>query len=482
MCYEYITFPCINRNVATTQREARQALRHMSIPNSYPTADLHRNFLNAIDEAVIGVDATRRIFLFNPAAERLFACRADDVLGQEIDLLLPQRNRELAALNAIMAAISSSLELSEVLAMLQYLLAETLEIPGGTIFSYNEEENQLSLELTWGLPADVITEYQAFPAVLFHSQAVLRDKQPLRLADFRQIASFVALGLDSARAEWQGYLCVPLLARGAVQGVLELFSRAPQVFSQEQVDFFGAVGQQVGVAIHNARLFEEVRAGRERLQTLSRRLVEVQEMERRHIARELHDEIGQALTGLKFTLERSARLAPDAAQSSLSEAQALVNMLMGRVRELSLDLRPAMLDDLGLLPALLWHIERYTAQSGVRVVLKHAGLERRFPPEVETAAYRIVQEGLTNVARHAGTKEATLRLWVDQNALNVQIEDHGAGFNAAAALASGASSGLAGMHERASLLGGRLTIEATPGAGTLLSAELPLAGRDAPTP
>jgi len=452
----------------------------MNTLNTQPATGSHTDFLNTLEEAVIGVDTAQRIVLFNPAAERLFGCRAADMLGQEIDLLLPQRNRELAALNAIMAAISSSLELSEILAMLQYLLAETLEIPGGMIFSYNEEENQLSLELTWGLPADIITEFRAFPAVLFHSQAVLQDKLPLRLADFRQIASFVALGLDSARAEWQGYLCVPLLARGEVQGVLELFSRAPQVFSQEQVDFFGAVGQQVGVAMHNARLFEEVRAGREQLQALSRRLVEVQEMERRHIARELHDEIGQALAGLKFTLERSARFAPGIAQDSLNEAQALVNMLMGRVRELSLDLRPAMLDDLGLLPTLLWHIERYTTQSGVRVVFKHAGLEQRFPPEVETVAYRIVQEGLTNVARHAGVTETALRLWVDQNALNVQIEDHGVEFDAATALTAGASSGLAGMHERAHLLGGQLTIESTPGVGTLLSAELPLAGHNAP--
>jgi len=103
-------------------------------------------------------------------------------------------------------------------------------------------------------------------------------------------------------------------------------------------------------------------------------------------------------------------------------------------------------------------------------------LERRFQPEIETAVYRIVQEALTNVARHAGVSKVTVRLWADEEALNVQIEDQGAGFDREAALATGTSSGLSGMHERVALLGGRLTIETAPGTGTRLTAELPLGG------
>jgi PAS domain S-box-containing protein len=232
---------------------------------------------------------------------------------------------------------------------------------------------------------------------------------------------------------------------------------------------------QAAIAIENARLFEQVRTGHEQLQTLSRRLVETQEIERRHLVRELHDEIGQALTGLKLALEMSARLSADAVRDNLDKAQALINELIVRVRDLSLDLRPAMLDDLGLLPALLWHLERYTAQTNVRVTFKHAGLtDRRYPPEVETAAYRVVQEALTNVARHAGVSEATVRLWADQEMLNVQVEDRGAGFDAEAALAAGTTRGLIGMRERVGLLGGQLTVEPVPGEGTCLTAELPL--------
>lgn len=144
-----------------------------------------------------------------------------------------------------------------------------------------------------------------------------------------------------------------------------------------------------------------MRAGRERLQTLSRQVVEVQEIERRHIARELHDEIGQVLTGLKLTLEMSTRLPADAARASLSEAQKLVSDLMARVRDLSLALRPAMLDDLGLLPTLLWHFERYTAQTQKEASssdLVQAGREvaagRRYlsPPLSERAIEAYVQK------------------------------------------------------------------------------------------
>src|SRR6202007_2887040 len=131
---------------------------------------------------------------------------------------------------------------------------------------------------------------------------------------------------------------------------------------------------------------------------LSRRLIEVQEAERRRIALELHDEIGQLLTGLKLTLEIGARQPPGEARDSIAQAQTLVNELMARARKLSLDLRPATLDHLGLLSALPWHIKQYTAQTQVRVTFKQSGLEgRRFPSEIETAIYRIVQEALTNV-------------------------------------------------------------------------------------
>ncbi len=230
----------------------------------------------------------------------------------------------------------------------------------------------------------------------------------------------------------------------------------------------------------NARLTGQIaerRRAEEELRKLSHRLVEVQETERRNLARELHDEIGQLLTGLKLALAMVTLSQDDQTKASLEQTQAIVNELMGRVRDLSLDLRPAMLDDLGLLHALLWHFERYTAQTGVRVIFYHTGIEdQRLEPGIETAAYRIIQEALTNAARHAGAGEVKVNVSADAENLSVQVVDHGKGFLPEAALASGASSGLAGMRERAQLLGGTLTLEAAPDLGTKITALLPLGG------
>lgn len=223
---------------------------------------------------------------------------------------------------------------------------------------------------------------------------------------------------------------------------------------------------------------ESLRDYTQRLKSLSRRLMEVQEVERRNIALELHDEIGQLLTGLKLTLEVSTRVPPEEVGGSLGQARTLVNDLMMRVRNLSLDLRPAMLDDFGLLPTLLWHIEHYTAQTKIRVNFKHSGLEkRRFTPEVETAAYRLVQEALTNVARHANVQEATVRLWTLHRTLSIEVEDSGKGFDPDSVMAS-ETSGLAGMRERAILLGGQLKIDSRVGGGTRLIAELSIADNE----
>jgi signal transduction histidine kinase len=200
----------------------------------------------------------------------------------------------------------------------------------------------------------------------------------------------------------------------------------------------------------------------------------LEEAERRHIAKELHDEVGQSLTALKLRLQVAS------ADEQVVEARALVDELLTRVSNLSLDLRPAMLDDLGLLPALVWLFDRYTSQTRVQVQFAHAGLEGRVSPVVETAAFRIVQEALTNVARHAAVQTVDVRVWRDGRALSVQIADAGAGFDVAAALAAGRSTGLSGMRERAAALGGKMEIESSREGGTRLTAELPLPAAAAP--
>jgi PAS domain S-box-containing protein len=217
----------------------------------------------------------------------------------------------------------------------------------------------------------------------------------------------------------------------------------------------------------------DLRQSNMRLRTLSERLLAVQEEERRTIARELHDEIGQYLTGFRFMLESLGKVTAIPPDPQLANALAVVDDLTTRVRELALGLRPSILDDAGLAPALLWHVERYSRQTGIAVTLGYQGLDERLPAPIETAVYRIVQEALTNVARHAETPQVNVQILAD-GLVTVLIEDAGKGFDVEAVLARHASTGVSGMRERVELLGGEFLIESQPGGGTRVLVEIPL--------
>jgi len=319
---------------------------------------------------------------------------------------------------------------------------------------------------------------------------VAREMLRYRLADSPVVRDILAgqahvvpdlateLDFDEVRTIYQaGYrsrATLPLCRQDQVIGMLNLAWRQTDAVDVTLLPVLGQVADALALAVEKNNLFDEVRDGEERLRLLSRKLMEVQEAERRFLAGELHDEIGQGLTALRLVLDAVDRLAPQGVRARLEDAHKVTNDLIARVRSLSLDLRPPMLDDLGLLAALLWLFDRYTTQTRVQVAFAHHGLERRFAPDVETAAFRIVQEALTNVARHAGVSRVTVRAWADAASLEVQVTDEGRGFNADAAMAQGTSSGLAGMRERAVLLGGSLSVESAPGTGACLSAHLPL--------
>ncbi len=208
------------------------------------------------------------------------------------------------------------------------------------------------------------------------------------------------------------------------------------------------------------------------LRSLSRRLTTAQETERRAIARELHDEIGQLLTALKLCLDKAAAGGIEEHVLEIAEAREALRELVARVRSMSLELRPPMLDDLGLLPTLLWHFRRYGAQTGIQVQFRHRGLRKRMPADVVTAAYRIVQEALTNVARYARVDRVSVAVHAEQDALIIEVEDRGAGFDPDRVTLT--SSGVNGMRERALSLDGRLLVQSKPGEGTCVMAELPL--------
>ena len=224
-------------------------------------------------------------------------------------------------------------------------------------------------------------------------------------------------------------------------------------------------------------LILKARAGRRRLQILSRKRIEVQEAERGGIARELHDEIGQALTAIKINLQ--AAMGVSEAQSVaeyLKEGIEVVERVLQQVRNLSLDLRPSMLDDLGLTASLRWYLDRQSQASGIKIVFMGDPSIKRLPQEVETTCYRIVQEALTNVIRHARASEVRIEVAPVNKGLELVIRDNGMGFDLSEAMEharAGESSGLLGMEERALLAGGEINIKSRSGKGTEIRVVIP---------
>ena len=225
-------------------------------------------------------------------------------------------------------------------------------------------------------------------------------------------------------------------------------------------------------------LEEDLRRNGLRLQHLSHRLVEAQESERRSLARELHDDFGQNLTALKLMIDQLPSSFSSADRNVMDQVQGLMKELLARVRNLSLDLRPMMLDDLGLLPALTWLCKRYTERNRICVDFSQHGLEERLPSDLETALFRIVQEALTNVARHAEVRNAKIELVVSSERVILDVIDQGVGFDLQKVAAEGDRTGLSSIRERAAALRGSLEVRTQLGQGTHLKVSLPIPGSD----
>jgi signal transduction histidine kinase len=225
------------------------------------------------------------------------------------------------------------------------------------------------------------------------------------------------------------------------------------------------------------RAEEKLREYSERVQALSRRLLTVQEEDRRHLARELHDEIGQALSAIGINLQGVVEVCDDSARSRLEESSRIVDDAIQRVRNLSLDLRPSMLDDLGLISTLRWYADRQAQRSGFLLHFNAQSSCARLPADVETACYRVVQEALTNVVRHARARQVWLDYTEDEREVRLVIRDNGVGFDTAAVrqrILEGASFGVLGMQERVTLLGGRFEIDSIPAQGTTILLRVPV--------
>ncbi len=289
-----------------------------------------------------------------------------------------------------------------------------------------------------------------------------------------------------AQEECQDYpapvklLSLPLAVRDRVIGSLVLGRSAEgEPLAGADLQLVMAAAQQLGLSLENAQLYEEAQAREGLLGRLLRQVVGAQESERQRIARELHDATGQSLTAISLGLRGVESVLARDGSPAVAQVQELGSYsahALGELRQIIADLRPSHLDDLGLVPALRWYLQKYSERRAIQTRLVSSGDVHRLPPEYETVLFRITQEALTNIAKHAGATEAVVTVSFGESDIHLTIEDNGRGFDPATLRQDSTLPGgwgLVGMQERAGLLGGHVDIDSQPGRGTRIYVMIP---------
>jgi signal transduction histidine kinase len=372
-------------------------------------------------------------------------------------------SRQLQSLNEVGNALATETDLDRLLDLVVRRLRElvgarivALALPSG--------ENDLRFAAAAGeaaqdLLGETISRSASKSGRVFARQ---RSERIDSVLDDHEVDQDVARRLGARTGMW-----VPLVARDRVIGVIQIHDKegADARFSDDDLRLAETFATRAAVAVE---LSQRV------AQDALRRVVQAQELERRRLARELHDETGQALTSILLGLKPlEEALTEHPARASLTELREHVVAALQNVRRLAVELRPAVLDDFGLVPALERLTDAFAEQSGIRVDFHSALGEARLPSEVETALYRVVQESLTNIAKHANAGSVSVSLARRESAVAAVIEDDGGGFDPRTPREEGV--GLLGMRERLALIDGKLEVESRPGAGTTVVAEVPLA-------
>ncbi len=322
--------------------------------------------------------------------------------------------------------------------------------------------------LAVGVPPDIVTE------------------EPRRNLGWQLLGLAVTLAAFAAGTWWgiDHYVLHPVrsieqAARGIASG--QVGARSATSRGANELTRLGVAFDEMADALERSlgdtnRALDVVRRSQDRLRILSRALLEGQEAERSQLARELHDEVGQALTAATLNLD-ALRAGENATDEKVDEALDVVKRALNQVRDLSLDLHPSILDDLGLAAALRWYLGRQAERSGIEVSVDASRLDRRLPKPVETACFRICQEAVTNVIKHAHASRVAVSIGVEDGKVRMTVADDGRGFDVEEAherTRRQPSLGLIGMEERATLLGGSLEVASRPGEGAEIRVSLPL--------
>ena len=407
---------------------------------------------------------------FNEMAERLARSRRE---MKDSNKRLQRRNRELSALNIVSRAVTGPLGLTEAMERALQQAMGLVDTTGGWICLLAEGDFcQVCVQAGETLPGRIgLGSGQICTPCL----DATRTRQPLVMTPHLSECSLHDIQCPVR------HVVVPLLAKERAVGLLNLVCPPERDFAADELNLLANLGRQLGVVIENARLWEELRRKEAVRGQLLRKIITAQEEERLRIARELHDEAGQALTSILVGLRVIDRAqSMDTVHTLASDLKAVVTQTLDEVHALAMELRPSVLDDLGLVPALERYVQSCPSRFGFQADFVATGIRsRRLPSEVETTLYRIAQEALTNVARHADASHASVLLQQREGVVVLVVEDDGVGFDVDQMASSPEERqrlGLFGIKERASLVEGRVRIESEPNAGTTVSVEIPLEG------
>ncbi len=393
-----------------------------------------------------------------------------------------QRNRELAALNAIAQSVSQSLDLDEVLSNALDKTLEILAIKHGTIAFLGRETGRLTLRTTRGISEEEIKAISPIKMGEDIIGLVAESGDPLFVESILDSANLMRnFTLEVVVAQQlKSVMYVPLKAKGKTLGVMCAFTQGHRVFTPEEHKLLTTIGHEISTAIENALLYQELQQKEKIRGQGLRQTILAQEEERRRIARELHDQTSQVLTGASAKIEASVAALPDGTdeiKTILKETRVALTDMMDDVRRIIYELRPSTLDDLGLVAAVRWHAKEYLERACVQPHFEIVGRRKKLPPQIETALFRIIQEAMTNVVKHAQAKNVSIKLGYRKGSVTASIMDDGKGFDLKKATSPKHRKrrlGMVNMKERTDILNGSFVINSRLGFGTQVTVEIPI--------